>query len=1244
MRCLELLGPVRVDQILEAPDDAQQPVADVVPRFRSRRTVGLLGYLVVEQRPIVRDFLAALFWPDASPAKGRANLSRELHNLAQILPDCWESNRQSIAFMPSANTTVDLYQLRQLEMQERWGEASELLGGEFLEGLYLEGNLEFENWLLGERERWRRCAEMVLRRVVEGCVRRGRYVDALRYAQRLLQQSPWDEETYRQIMRLLTWTGQRGAALRQFESCKALLKEELGVEPALETNTLYQRIQTGELDLPPQLPAFLTGERARRGYERPSFVGRSYELAQLATFLNDALAGQGRPVFISGGPGRGKTALLEAFIQQAMETHPHLLVVGGKCNAYSGVGDPYLPYRDAMAMLMGDVEGRWNAGAITRDHAQRLWEAIPLVVQALLADGSHLIDVLTPGAALLSRAMIVEQSDAQWLLRLRERVNRQKMDANDGEQSGLFQQVANVLHRVAVKRPLLLILDDIQWADAASISLLFHLGRYLADANSRLLIACAYRPEEVAMGRPSTSSERHLLAKVLTEFKRTFGDVWVDLDRVEKETERRFMDDLLNIERNQLDERFRSAMFDRTGGHPLFTLELLHAMQERGNLLKNADGAWIEGPTLDWKLLPARVEAAVEERVDRLDSELQKILTVASVEGELFTAQVVAEALNMPERSILHRLSQDLERQHRLVKEQEEVETDRRWMSRYRFGHALFQDYLYGRLGQGERRLLHGDVAVALETVYDGDWDGTAVQLAHHFYQAGNFGRAFHYATLAAERATHIYESREAIRHYTRAIQLAEKVAPDVVSLTNLYRGRGLAFERLGEFDQACSDHTVTLGLARAAGKRQTTWRASLDLGRLWTSRDYNQARDYFEAALELARRIGEPAFLADSLNWIGNWHLNTEHPLKAIEYHQEALEIVETLADRRELANTLDLLGIAHVLGGNLTASVQYYDQSITLLREMDDRPRLVCGLIARAVNVSLMALLTSAPANPAPDAVRDFEEAIRIAREINSAPDEAWACWAFGLLHTVHGRFDQAMSILQNGLRIASELGHREWMIGNRWSLGVLYDELFAPEEARQQLEAALALARELRSQIWINYIIGTLAGIYLKLGHIKAAQDCLQTALSSTTPMDALGKRYCWARRAELALKQDDPALTLDITERLIASAPGISSECVITFLWQLQAEALAAMGRQEDAGTLLLAAIENAEGTGEQFLLWRVHASWGKICRDMGRPAAAEEEFGAARSLIDALAATIADETLRENFYLGAGTVL
>ncbi len=238
------------------------------------------------------------------------------------------------------------------------------------------------------------------------------------------------------------------------------------------------------------------------------------------------------------------------------------------------------------------------------------------------------------------------------------------------------------------------------------------------------------------------------------------------------------------------------------------------------------------------------------------------------------------------------------------------------------------------------------------------------------------------------------------------------------------------------------------------------------------------------------------------------------------------------------------------------------------------------------------------------------------------------------------MRGHFERALAAGQHGLRIASELGHRGWEVANRFTLGVVYGELFAPEQALQQLERALSLARELCSQYWVHHITGAMAGAYYVLDDLTAAQTCLETVLSPQTPMDTIGKRYCWARRAELTLAQGNPALALDIVDRLIASAPGMSPGRTITFLWKLKADALVATGDTERAFPLLHAAMENAQIVEERFLLWRVHASLGQVCCATDRPAEAEEAFSTAREIIQELGDTIPDETLRDNFVQGA----
>ncbi|MCI0579062.1 MAG: ABC transporter substrate-binding protein [Chloroflexi bacterium] len=509
------------------------------------------------------------------------------------------------------------------------------------------------------------------------------------------------------------------------------------------------------------VPAFFEATAPERvGGEWGRFVGRERELERLAEYLAAALAGNGQVVFVTGEAGHGKTALLAEFARRAHVAQPELIVACGYCNAYAGPGDPYLPFRDVMEMLTGDVEIRWAGGIITREQARRLWTSAPSTVKILREIGPDLLDLLVSANTLRQQA------------RLQPLVTASERPTGHLEQHQVFEQVTRVLQLLAHQRPLLLLLDDLQWADATSISLLFHLGRRLRG--SRILIVGAYRPSEVALGRPAAEPEhrqQHALEPIINEFRRHFGDIQIDLARFEPAKGRELVDALLDREPNHLSETFRTALFWQTKGHPLFTIELIREMQARGDLIQDETGHWvIREETLNWATLPARVEAVIEQRLGRLDETLCDLLAAASVEGESFTVEVVARVQQMSQRQALRCLSQELEKRHRLVRERAAIEVDRRRLCRYQFAHVLFQHYLYRRLSQGERILLHAEVAQALEELYEGQTGLIAVQLAHHYVEAGHQEKAIHYLLQAGDKARTLYAHQEAISHYQQAL------------------------------------------------------------------------------------------------------------------------------------------------------------------------------------------------------------------------------------------------------------------------------------------------------------------------------------------------------------------------------------------------------------------------------------------------------------------------------------------
>lgn len=185
-----------------------------------------------------------------------------------------------------------------------------------------------------------------------------------------------------------------------------LLAEHLSIPDAAKAR--FTSVARGELAATTSaldfvsLPPFLKSPAVPVRSDDSLFVAREAELARLETHLDAAMAGDGRVLFITGEAGNGKTRLAHAFVRLAQEKHPSLVAAHGNCNAYTGIGDPYLPFREMLALLAGDVEAQWAGGNMSRPYAQRLWELVPHTADALLTGGPDLVDIFAPGSTLLS--------------------------------------------------------------------------------------------------------------------------------------------------------------------------------------------------------------------------------------------------------------------------------------------------------------------------------------------------------------------------------------------------------------------------------------------------------------------------------------------------------------------------------------------------------------------------------------------------------------------------------------------------------------------------------------------------------------------------------------------------------------------------------------------------------------------------------------------------------------------------
>lgn len=369
------------------------------PQDWSLRKAAALFQRLAYERRLIKDQAIDFLWPESTMTSGSNNLYRTLHSLRQTLDAFLGLGTAGEVFsfadgiLHLMDTVwVDATEFERLcehvpgELPEqriaKLNEALALYQGDFLP------DERYEEWTLLPREalvRLRREASLSLAR---HHLDQGDFLVAIGQLSPLLASDPADEQVHRELMRAYALSGRRHEALRQYQACVDALAAELDVPPAPETTALYSQILRSDLT---PLPAPLQSPTPPPvDKPRPLFVARERELGVLQSHLRAAVAGNGRIIFITGEAGRGKTSLMAEFAYRAQAEHPGLVVAAGACQALTGIADPYLPFRDLVAMLCGDWQRPWLGSDISPSHVRRLQAIAPQTAQAIAAHASDL--------------------------------------------------------------------------------------------------------------------------------------------------------------------------------------------------------------------------------------------------------------------------------------------------------------------------------------------------------------------------------------------------------------------------------------------------------------------------------------------------------------------------------------------------------------------------------------------------------------------------------------------------------------------------------------------------------------------------------------------------------------------------------------------------------------------------------------------------------------------------------------
>lgn len=1118
--------------------------------FPARKTLALLVYLLVEGGPQPRDKLAALLWPDSAGEAARATVRSALARLRDGLADDGGEahlviEREAVAFDVASDYDLDLHVLRDASGlartltgrerpagDERRSAIARLqLGadawrGEFLEGFSLRDAPEFDDWATAQREVWRRRLEGVLDRLSLLHADAGAGAAAVETVTRWLRVNPLEERAHRRLMRLHLASGDRAAALRAYNACRAVLDRELGIRPAPETEALAERARS----MP--VPGGAAGRSLRAAPVPPAIegalVGRADEFGRLVASFHAAAQGRPQAVVLSGEAGIGKTRLATEFLGWAAARGADVL----QGRAFeAGARLPYQPLVDAI-----------------RPRLDR--EAAP--------------------GSLLSDTWLVELS--RLLPDLRDR--RPDLAPAGGDEAAartrLFEAVARLGRALADRAPLVLFVDDVQWSDVASLDVLRYAARrWIQDEVPVLLLLCL---------RSEALATTPVLDEWLLALRRDLTVTRLDLGPLT-------FDDTLQLLQGlepgppptpEL-EAFARWLFAETGGQPLFVIETLKALLERGALAPSRPeaGGWgidlVRTPDQGQHhgVVAPGVRQTILARLAPLDPTARDLLVAAAVLAQEFGFDLLCRVGHLSDDDALLALDQVLRAQ-----------VLRETGGRYVFAHDKIRDVVYGEAGEARRRVFHRRALDALEAT-----GAPAAELARHALAAGLDEAALRLTVAAGDEAMRLLAARDAAAHYERALVLAARLGRRDL-LAELRARRGHAFVSVAMWLDARRELETALGEVGAdRPDRQLEILADLTEA-CWWLLDVPAMRRHATTALDLAERIGRADLETMAMAW----------------------------------------LGAAEGSAGNLTACVEQNRRA--LARALGVAPPVIAG------NYESMSLYWLGRLN---EAVGSSRDAVALAREANDIPWAILSLSQLGIALAGTGRYAEAIGVFDETRRLGRDYGVENLLArAIAMSTGFrldLYD--FAEAETLSHEARELARSVDFRPP-GVSAGIDLMLN-YARRQEVGRAEELVAEVAAAAA--DTAGFHgWLWRlrlaqARAEMGLARGDWAEALRWAHDAIAQSRARGRVKYEASGLATRAQALIALNRTTEALADLRAALALARPLGDPALFLRTAAALLAVDGDDALAA----EAGAARERI---ATALPDPDLRRRFAAAA----
>ena len=882
-------------------------------------------------------------------------------------------------------------------------------------------------------------------------------------------------------------------------------------------------------------------------------VGRDLELGKLNRSLHQAVNGSGSAVFLTGEPGMGKTALSDAFLRRAAPSPPAVFVGRGRCVEQYGTGEAYLPFLDALSDLLSGP---------ARD-----------TVTQVLINYAPTWCLQFPGV--FGSTEILERLKRETIGATRQRMVREMIDA---------------LGAIAASSPLILHLEDLHWADPASVDLLYRLCQSVS--RHRMLLLGTFRPGDVE--RANQPLQNYLLEMRAHKQCEEIALGLLTLEHVSRYLEARFSP-------HRFAPGFAVLIQSKTEGHPLFATSVVQFLVERGDIARR-NGHWaLTRPLCEMDLeAPASVRSMIVKKLQALDAEDRRALEYAGIEGEEFSSTVLARLLGTDEVSIEERLHR-LDTEHRLIHTIGQTELpDGSLATRYRFAHVLYQNILYEGLVSKRKVLLHREAGEQLVRHYGHQAPRIAAMLAVHFEQGREFVRAVEYLLHAGDNASRVCAHEKAVEHYSRALSLAAKLPPGEQGRTRaiIHRKLGAAHFVLSLFDDAVADYNRML----------------------------HEARALEDAELEHT-----------ALNGLAEVYFYSHRLDELLAAANEALGIAARLGNERLRIETLTFLAMRLGVLGELVEARKLLDEILTVATALGHRSGLLGGLAWRGQLFFFQSEYDQA--------CHTFSRAVDLASELRHEPLLLQGLFFLALSQGNLGLISEALFTLHRAEEMARRNGNQYWLAKIPNCIAWLHREIQDLEGAFSRDRDGLVFARQTKVAEAESNCLINLGFDYSQTGEGQNSQHSFAEA-------EELLRRDPWCRwrfllrwhdgLAGLLLKRGEFEKAARHAFELLDHAARVEVPKYVAVAHKHLAEIAIARANLPEAESHLNQACEQAQTHSMPLAAWKIYAALGRLRLQAGHDSSARQAFEQAAAIIQSIAGHVDDEQLRAKF-LGSTAV-